>query len=262
MSNKSISPEEKKYKIISGVITTVVMAAIVMLCIAFGYYPPDPPIPENGVEVNLGNSDMGLGDNPEPTANETVSAASSQGQAEKVSTQSTEQSVAIPNNNKTQGKTTQEAKPTETKPEKPEEPKINQNALFRGGKRNNNSNGSQGTAGGTGDQGKEGGNPNSQRYDGQAGNGGSGFSLTGRSALAMPKPNYDSNKQGKVVVKIWVDREGNVTQVEAPAKGSTITEAGMVSMAKQAAMKAKFSASKTASESQTGTITYVFSRSN
>jgi TonB family protein len=61
-----------------------------------------------------------------------------------------------------------------------------------------------------------------------------------------------------VVVKIWVDRAGNVTQVSAPEKGSTLTDAGYVNQAKAAARKAKFSAKEDAPEVQTGTITYDF----
>ena len=106
--------------------------------------------------------------------------------------------------------------------------------------------------------GKEGGDPNSNRYDGTPGKGGAGFSLTGRSARALPSPQTSTNKEGKVVVKIWVDRAGNVTQVSAPEKGSTLTDASLVSKAKAAAMKAKFSPKDDAPEVQTGTITYVF----
>ena len=60
------------------------------------------------------------------------------------------------------------------------------------------------------------------------------------------------------MVKIWVDRQGNVTQVSAPEKGSTLTEQAIVNQAKTAAMKAKFSPKEDAPEVQTGTITYVF----
>lgn len=88
--------------------------------------------------------------------------------------------------------------------------------------------------------------------------GGAGFSLAGRSARSLPSPAYRGNKEGKIVVKIWVDRIGNVTQVSAPEKGSTMTDAELVRTAKEAALKAKFSAKEDAPEVQTGTVTYVF----
>lgn len=255
--------QEKKYRLISGSITAVVMAIIVIICLAFGYNPPDPPIPEEGVEVNLGNSDFGQGDNPIPDASEAANPAPAASSAqENVSTQTTEESVSMNTTPTPTPKVTKptpnESKPTETKPKEPE---VNQKALFPG-KKSNTSGGNQGVAGGQGNQGKEGGNPNSNNYNGTPGNGGSGFSLEGRSARALPTPTYDSQKQGKVVVKIWVDREGNVVNAEAPAKGSTITESAIVQKALAAAKVAKFSASSTAAEVQTGTITYVFKRSN
>ena len=39
-------------RIISGIITAIIMAVVVAVLLAFGYDPPDPPIPEEGVEVN------------------------------------------------------------------------------------------------------------------------------------------------------------------------------------------------------------------
>ncbi len=110
----------------------------------------------------------------------------------------------------------------------------------------------------TDDQGYEGVDPNSNRYDGASDKGGAGFSLSGRSAKALPTPQVNQNKQGKVVVKIWVDRAGNVTNVSAPEKGSTLTDPGYANQAKAAARKAKFNAKEDAPETQTGTITYVF----
>lgn len=95
-------------------------------------------------------------------------------------------------------------------------------------------------------------------FAGRRQSGGNGFSLTGRSVRSLPSPAYRGNKQGKIVVKIWVDRIGNVTQVSAPEKGSTMTDVESVRTAKEAALQAKFSAKEDAPEVQTGTVTYVF----
>ena len=252
--------QDKKNKVTSGLITAIVFGLIVVICLAFGYDPPDPPIPEEGVEVNLGNSDNGLGDNPMPAASEASSAPRPASVTEHVSTQSTESSTPIPTSDKPSTAKTDNSTPTTTKPEPPKEPEINKNALFNGSrtKNNNKQGGSEGKTYGSGNQGKEGGDPNSNRYDGAPGKGGAGFSLTGRSARALPSPNTNTNKEGKVVVKIWVDRSGNVTQTSAPEKGSTLTDGAIVNQAKSAAMKAKFSPKEDAPEVQTGTITYVF----
>ena len=252
--------QEQKNKFISGVTTVLVLALIVVICLAFGYDPPDPPIPEEGVEVNLGNSDNGFGDNPIPAASEASSAPRPVSATENVSTQKTESTTPIPSSDKPSTAKTDNTTPTTTKPEPPKEPEINKNALFTGGRSSNKNNqgGSEGKTYGSGNQGKEGGDPNSNRYDGSPGKGGAGFSLAGRSARALPSPNTNTNKEGKVVVKIWVDRNGNVTQTSAPEKGSTLTDQAIVNQAKSAAMKAKFSPKEDAPEVQTGTITYVF----
>lgn len=131
--------------------------------------------------------------------------------------------------------------------ETPRQPEVNTNVLLKKSDKTSVQYG-----------GSQGGDPNSNRYDGAPGRCGAGFSLTGRSAKALPCPTVNNNKEGKVVVKIWVDRSGNVTQVSAPGKGSTLTDAGYVQISKAAAMKAKFSAKEDAPEIQTGTITYVF----
>ena len=89
-----------------------------------------------------------------------------------------------------------------------------------------------------------------------------GWSLKGRSAMALPTPSSESNKEGKIIVKIWVDRSGKVLKAEAPEKGSTISDVTFVNKAKEAAKKAKFNADYNATETQVGTITYVFRRNN
>ncbi|MCQ2294152.1 MAG: TonB family protein [Bacteroidales bacterium] len=252
--------QEKKNKIISGSTTALVLGLILVICFAFGYDPPDPPIPEEGVEVNLGNSDFGSGDNPMPDPSPASSAPQPASAAEQVSTQRTESTTPVQTSDKPSTSKVDNTTPTTTKqPETPKQPEVNTNALFKKSDKSKNQNGgSQGVTQGSGNQGKEGGDPNSNRYDGIPGKGGPGFSLSGRSAKALPSPTANNNKEGKVVVKIWVDKAGNVTQVSAPEKGSTLTDASYVEQSKAAARKAKFSAKDDAPEVQTGTITYVF----
>jgi TonB family protein len=159
-----------------------------------------------------------------------------------------------------------ETPPKEVKKEEvKKEPEINKKALFPGKAKKKSTaegEGSQGIAGGEGNQGKSGGNPDSKRYDGEPGKGGMGYSLSGRSAAALPKPNYDSNKEGKVVVKIWVDRNGKVVRAEPGVKGSTTTDASLMKRAKDAAMQSSFTPNADAPEQQVGTITYYFRKYN
>ncbi|MDR2125852.1 MAG: TonB family protein [Prevotellaceae bacterium] len=85
------------------------------------------------------------------------------------------------------------------------------------------------------------------------------FSLDGRSAAGgFPKPAYNLQKSGKVVVEIKVDQNGKVTSARAIAKGSTLQDATLWKAAEDAALRARFNADKDAAMSQIGTITYIF----
>lgn len=84
------------------------------------------------------------------------------------------------------------------------------------------------------------------------------YSLSGRSAKSLPVPEYPGDDEGMVVVKITVDRFGNVTEVEPGVRGTTITNELFLIEAKHAALKAKFDTNENAPASQRGTISYRF----
>ena len=84
--------------------------------------------------------------------------------------------------------------------------------------------------------------------------------LSGRSVVgSLPLPAYNSQNQGRVVVEITVDQNGNVTKATAIGRGSTVQDAQLWRDAEAAAKKAKFNVKKDAPISQIGTITYIFS---
>ncbi len=122
---------------------------------------------------------------------------------------------------------------------------------------------SQGVTFPGGNQGVPTGDPNAGNY-GQGGSGsgnqGSGisFSLSGRSAISLPKPQYPGNDAGVVVVKVTVDKTGKVTSAEAGVRGTTIMDQKFWNEAKQAALKARFNVSESAPAFQQGTISYRF----
>lgn len=123
------------------------------------------------------------------------------------------------------------------------------------GKTNNNSN-SQGTGEGEGNQGREDGglNTNGQGL-GTSGN----WTLAGRSLQgSLPKPQYNSQEEGVVVVEITVDRTGKVIAANPILRGSTTQDARLWKYATEAAFKARFNANPAAALKQRGEITYRF----
>lgn len=83
--------------------------------------------------------------------------------------------------------------------------------------------------------------------------------LKGRNVLgALPKPAYNVQEEGIVVVKIVVDQYGKVIEAYPGREGSTITTTALLNAAKVAAMNAHFSMSANAPVKQEGTITYTF----
>lgn len=82
--------------------------------------------------------------------------------------------------------------------------------------------------------------------------------LKGRGLVgSLPRPSYPpGNRGGKVVVRVAVDQGGNVTSADYEPKGSTTSDAKLVSAAIAAARRARFVESR--AFVQGGLITYVF----
>jgi hypothetical protein len=89
-------------------------------------------------------------------------------------------------------------------------------------------------------------------------NSGISYSLLGRTAKSLPKPNYTGEEEGIVVVKITVDKQGNVTEAKPGWIGTTIMSQDVWEYTKGAALKANFSNNENAITLQEGTIVYRF----
>lgn len=86
----------------------------------------------------------------------------------------------------------------------------------------------------------------------------------GRDVIGgLPKPAFNVQENGIVVVDVWVDRNGNVTKAEIGGdngfgKQTNTTNQTLWAEALKAAKQTHFNMDKNAPESQKGTITYVF----
>jgi TonB family protein len=262
----------KKHKtgIIGTIIFHIIIGAIFMI---FGYSTPLPLPDEEGILINFGDSDEGFGQ-VEPQYSESAQEESSEESQESIPetsssesddgsiTQDYEDAPAV----KEQGEKKEETKETETEkikeetPEVKEERTVNENALFPGRNRNSDNNSSEGETEGQGNQGSTTGSVDSKNHTGgeSMGTNGTSFSLAGRNPESLPKPEYKYQIEGKVVVEITVDKNGNVTDAVPGVKGSTTLDANLLSAAKKAALKAKFDKKPDAPAYQKGTITYFF----
>lgn len=264
---------EKERAVKAGSYTMVVIVAITLLLFLISWtipYPP-PPLLDEGIEVNLGNSETGFGDippmvpgEPAPEPQEQIASTppSNPPAPEPVATNEDNDepdAVAIPKKvEKTVAKpkpvtneTVQNRKTTQAPPAPPTpKPRATMGAYTGGnGKGGNNQdafNGvkNQGIAGGTGDQGKPNGNINSDNYTGNGGTGKSGVSisrgLTGRAITRFPSFEDDFNENAKIAVDIRVDESGRVISAAYQSRGSTSSSTTLKNIALRKAKELKF----------------------
>ncbi|MCF0177789.1 MAG: hypothetical protein HUJ90_04110 [Bacteroidales bacterium] len=83
--------------------------------------------------------------------------------------------------------------------------------------------------------------------------------LEGRTVMgSLPKPGYNVQTSGKIVVRITVNQNGDVLSAIPGYTGTTLTNKTLWEEVKNAALKSKFNVSRNAPASQEGTITYIF----
>lgn len=264
--------------------TLGILGALFLLFILLSWSTPLPPPPvvDNGVEVNLGNSDMGLGDIPPQIPGEPAEAQqtnfnpppSQQAEAETepevaennetdapvvhTSPKAEKKKDIAPVNNtakKTTVKTVTNPTPAPPKPK----------AVYAGGKSTGNSGNNadsynkstnQGIAGGKGDQGKPNGNINSDSYTGNGGTGSGGIGITsglnGRRISSSDHFQDQYKYGGKVSVDVTVNENGTVTNAKVKP-GSPFSDLNSIALKK--AYQLKFNKG---TATQTGTITIVF----
>ena len=106
---------------------------------------------------------------------------------------------------------------------------------------------------GTGNQGSPFGNSDTGANTGTGGFG--SFNLNGRSIGrgGLPRPSYTTQEEGRIVIDITVNSDGNVISAEI-GRGTNIDNASMRNSAIEAARRAKFN--KIQGNNQSGTITY------
>lgn len=258
--------------------TAAVCALLLVIVFTIGWTRPAEPQPpvEDGIEVNLGNSDKGLGhDQPylpgQPSAEDKQKytppkpAVVEKAPAKDVETDDNNKEDApvikkavvtkpdatrIPDKDETKVK----ARPVKAPDPIPTPRKPRPKAIFHGVNGTGNGGnaaddfkpgGNEGIAGGHGDQGAPGGNPSSTNYTG-GGNGNNGIIATGglRGLRMLSQPSFtdDFNQNARIVLDVHVDENGNVTSAEYNMRGSTTSDGNLISIAKRKIRQVKFEA--------------------
>ena len=263
-----MSTEDKnKYKGIGG--TVLFHGLLLVLFLFFGFRTPLPLPEEQGIAINFGTSDEGMGDvQPDQPADNQVnkeqaaasSAAPNSSSDQNVATQDVEEAPAV----RPVTKTPERSKPV-TEPTKPAEApvedvksKVDSRALYPG-KGTGSSGGSQGETGKPGDQGKvDGSKDTNKQGDGSTGGltGSPDFNMVGRTLTKKPIISDQSQTQGTVVVTVTVNRRGEVISAKVKGQVSSINDSDILKKCLDAARQARFSSSD--DEEQTGTISFIF----
>jgi TonB family protein len=283
---------QKSDRYYAGMVTIVFHVLLLLLFLLYKIITPLPPYnPEGGgglgVELNFGDSEMGMGMvNPdELSAPVPPAPVPPQENAPLLTSEEEEEGITEPVKEKVKPKKeVKELKRPEPSPKitRTEAEPVKNERLYSGKK-----GGSEGNTGKAGNQGQQEGDPFGPVFKGKKGEGGGSgggtgsgtgsgngsgngpgngpgggmsFSLGGRGSITLPKPAYTSEKSGRVVVDITVDQEGRVVKARAGARGTTVQDSELFRQAESAAKKARFKPAPDAPEMQVGTITYNFIR--
>lgn len=278
----------------AGFYTLLICGSLFVLLFLISWNLPfNPPAPvEEGLEVNLGNSDHGLGNAQpylpnDPSRREQEkytppkTAAATKEALKDVETDDHNPDPApavkqppithpaatkIPEKDLTVKPPHKSIQPVVNPTPLPPKPKAVFNGVKGDGTGGNDADhfkpgGNQGIAGGKGDQGAPGGDPNSTNYKG--GGHGNGIAITkglqGRRISSTPSFTDEFNENAKVAIDIRVDVAGNVISAEYQAHGSTTSDGSLKAIALKKAREVKFNSG---SDESFGTIVFNFKLKN
>ncbi len=127
-------------------------------------------------------------------------------------------------------------------------------------KSDGNASGSEGDDNRAGDKGQPDGDPYATSYYGSPGSGSGtgGYGLNGRSLVNKGKVKQECNEAGRVVVKIVVDKNGNVISATPGVKGTTNNSPCLLEPAKKTAFKHKWNLDSNAPSQQIGFVVVNF----
>lgn len=263
----------------SAKLTASIAVILLLLLFVVGTPYMDPP-EEYGIAVNFGNTDFGKGkvqplkpvksepreveQPPQPDVSKSEPTKASEAK-EEVLTQENAESIAIKKQKEAEAKAKAiadakakaEADRIAKEKREQEEKKKKLDALIGGvSKSEGSETGSEGNDNKAGDKGQLDGNPYAPSYFGGkgTGSGGVGYGLNGRGRASFKRLKQDCNESGLVIVKIVVNKNGNVIEAVPGVKGTTNTASCLLEPAKKIALSHKWPADSKAPAKQIGFV--------
>ncbi len=271
---------DTRHKKKSFTLTTLLLSALLLILFYIGLTYMDPPI-ENGISVNFGTFEYGSGNDqpkeivktvpkqkeqPKQKVEEAVE-ETPQEKIEKVLTSDEVDAPVIPPKKKEVKETPKpEVKPKEEVKKPVEQPKPSKSttdalsSIINGPKNDGKATGSEGDDNLAGDKGQSDGDPYATSYYGSpgAGSGTGGYGLSGRSLVNKGKVKQECNEEGRVVVKIVVDRNGKVVNATPGVRGTTNNHPCLLDPARKTAFLHQWNLDSKAPGQQVGFVVVNF----
>lgn len=284
---------DTRHKKKSFTLTTLLLSALLLLLFYIGLTYLDPPI-ENGIAVNFGTMEFGSGEvqptepvrseprevetQPEPQEvaepAEPEETVVEEAPVEEVLTSNDEETIKLRQQQEAKRKAEEAAEKAkaeaeriakekrdaeERKRQEQEAKKKSVDALIGGiGKSDGTATGSEGDDDRAGDKGQPDGDPYASSYYGSPGSGTGGYGLSGRSLANKGKVQQECNEEGRVVVRITVDRSGKVVKADPGVKGTTNNAPCLLEPARKTAMLHKWNSDSNAPSQQIGFVVVNF----
>ncbi len=292
---------DTRHKKKSATLTAILLSVLILLLFYIGLTYLDPP-EENGITVNFGTMEFGMGDEqplepirrqqPEPeevveeevvetaepeTEPEVVEEATQEeSPSEELLTQEREEAIRIAQQQEAKRKAEEAARKAREEAERIErekqaaaerarqeqEAKKRELDAMMGGLNNSDgtAEGSEGDDNRAGDKGQPGGDPYAATYYGAPGSGSGtgGYGLGGRSLVSNGKVQQDCNQEGRVVVKIVVDRNGKVVSATPGVRGTTNNDPCLLEPARRTAFMHQWNTDSRAPSQQIGFVVVNF----
>lgn len=263
----------------SARITALITIILLVLLFVVGTTYMDPP-EEYGVAVNFGTTDFGKGnvqpkkpvksepreieEPPQPDVSKAEPTKSSETK-EEVLTEDNSEAIAIKKQKEAEAKAKAiadakakaEADRIAKEKREQEEKKKKLDALIGGvSKSEGSETGSEGNDNRAGDKGQLDGDPYAPSYFGSKGSGtdGVGYGLNGRGRASYKTLKQNCNESGMVIVRIVVNRNGNVVEATPGVKGTENTAQCLLEPAKKIALSHKWPSDSKAPAKQIGFV--------